>query len=596
MARLFSKQHIWNYAQVTALWCTLCTLALATKTWDGRHDTSKIDVTVVYFVPADRQPLPDWKERLSYFSRRIELFHEREFQSQSVMKATMHAEPLISEMTVEQLRQGDGNAIFFKTLRETDRRLKFAQGERKSFPILLVLSEINWRPLDDFYRLHPQDGGLVFEGNLNRGEHFPGAASGGARATYIANRGVGWGLVSADGWRVPYRGSDCVVYHEGCGHTVGLPHPEPGNGSVMSLGQYRGWINESWLDREQKARLEWKPEEVVPSSRLQLFTDFRAVPEPSVPRPGQAVMLKLHWPEKAKVKKLRLQYQLAVRGPWIDVPVTCDGDAPDRVLLGQFDRPTPISYRVNAALEDGATCELWGYLQVRDEPDKNPQPLVPSPDLLLHFITSEDQSSVDNRLQPVRPLASDPPSDIWSSDVVDVLAQIDTDKQWSQQSWTMVDGKLESPRAYGARIELPGTPPKEYRLTANVEPLDKPNGLLLGQRMGSNRFVTLFNYVSGEVSQSAIENIDGVNVGNATTFTGNLFKQHQLSQVVVMVTANEVQMSVDGYTIVKWKGDAKQLSLGEYWSTPNKEALFLGAYDCRYRIHRLTVQPLNTAK
>lgn len=191
----------------------------ATTTWDGQHDTSRIDVTVVYFVPADRQPLPDWRERAAYYCRRIEQFHQREFQGRSALTTNLVDEPLISRRTTPQLRQGDANAIFFSTLREAAERLRFAAGERRGFPVLLVLSEINWRPLDDFYRVKPADGALVFEGTFNGSEHFPGATSGGARATYLADRGVGWGLVSADGWRVPYRGSDCVIYHEGCGHT-----------------------------------------------------------------------------------------------------------------------------------------------------------------------------------------------------------------------------------------------------------------------------------------------------------------------------------------------------------------------------------------
>ena len=38
-------------------------------TFDGRHDISKIDLTVVYLVPKDRRPLDDWRER-------VELLHE----------------------------------------------------------------------------------------------------------------------------------------------------------------------------------------------------------------------------------------------------------------------------------------------------------------------------------------------------------------------------------------------------------------------------------------------------------------------------------------------------------------------------------------
>ncbi len=52
-------------------------------------------------------------------------------------------------------------------------------------------------------------------------------------------------------------------------------------------------------------------------------------------------------------------------------------------------------------------------------------------------------------------------------------------------------------------------------------------------------------------------------------------------------------MSVDGRTIVDWKGSSTELSLSKYWETPNATALFLGAYDCRFRFHRLTLEPLS---
>jgi hypothetical protein len=182
-----------------------------TTTWDNRHSIDNIEVTLVYYVPHDRQPISDWRRRIEYYARRLELFHHREFQGQSQLKTVIHPEPLISEKDTAALRDGDGNFTFFQTLRETDRRLKFAQEKGDAFPILLVMSDMNWRPLDDFYRVKPNGEGFTFEGNYNNGQHFPGAESGGARATYLSRQRKGWGLVSADGWRVPYRGSDCVV-------------------------------------------------------------------------------------------------------------------------------------------------------------------------------------------------------------------------------------------------------------------------------------------------------------------------------------------------------------------------------------------------
>ena len=545
-----------------------------TKTWDGRYDTQNIEVTVVYFVPADRRPLPDWRDRVDYFCRRIELFHTREFQGQSHLKTVVHDEPLISELTTAELRQGDGNAIFFRTLRETDRRLQFARERQDAFPILLVLSEINWRPLDDFYRLKPENGAFVFEGNFSHGEHFPGAASGGARASYLAGRGVGWGLVSADGWRVPYRGSDCVVYHEGCGHTVGLPHPEPGNGSVMSLGQYRGWISESWLDNDQKARLGWSPQDVEHDEQLELFSRFRALPQPRIPQPGQEVRLALDWPKEAKVKSLRVRFQTAIDGPWIDVPQSWEGDAPATALVGTFERATPVSYRVDAELVSGATAELWGYFQVRNRPDENPMPFILSPDLA--------PSSTAAAVEPAQPPQNE----------VDLLALADPQVCWKVGEWTKDGRTLLSPKRYGARLELPYSPPEEYRLVLVVEPLDEPDGLILGQRLGGCRFVTLINYTPAQEGLSALENVDGQNVGNDTTYTAHLLQKDRLSQVVVTATKSSVTVAVDGRTVIHWRGSPDRLSLSDYWSTPNEQALFLGSYDCRYRFHRVTLEPL----
>jgi hypothetical protein len=549
------------------------TEAAELKTWDGKHSIAQIEVTMVYFVPRDRQPLVDWKERVEYFSRRIVAFHAREFHGQSKLVTKVSAEPFRSKKTTAQLRAGDGDHTFFQTLGEVDETLRFARDKGEAYPILLVLSEINWRPLDDFYRLHPQENRLEFEGNLSDGGHFPGAASGGARATYLADRGVGWGLVSGDGWRVPYRGTDCVVYHEGVGHPVGMPHPEPGNNSVMSLGQYHGWISESFVDEPQKLRLGWKSPAEKNDLSGDLFTVFRALPEPQVPRPNEPVSLRFDWPPKAKIRKMEVRYQTDLLGPWTSLSQIPPGDAPRQVLLGQFDRPTPVSYRVNAELEDGQSVELWGYFQVRARPDLSPLPPRDLPEFS----------------QPLR-LAADLQSE---QKEIDLLALIKPDRDQVQGKWTASEHVLESPKEFGARLEIPFQPPEEYELHVIAEPLDEPNGLLLGQVSGNNRFAVLVNYQVDKKALSALENVDGKNVGNETTVERIFLKQGRPSQIICTVRKAGVTVSIDGRESISWLGDHTQLSLSDYWKTPRGNALFLGAYDCRYRFSRVTLAPLS---
>jgi hypothetical protein len=282
----------------------------------------------------------------------------------------VHPKPLVVEKTADEIRGQSADDTFFNSTGTVKEALQWPPEKRAGFPILLVLSEINWRELDDFTRLRTVNGESKFEGNLSDdGRHFPGAESGGARAIYDADKGLGMGLVSGDGWRVPYSGSDCVVYHEGVGHAIGLPHPEPGDDSVMCFAQYHYWINQTWITPSQKATLGWpKGDGKTPPDRSatdDLFTAFTALQTPLVPKVNEPVSVRVTWPQKAKVDSITVRVQTELRGPWITLPYVVTDESPNQVPLGSFDRPTPVSYRVDASLADGQKAEIWGYFQVK---------------------------------------------------------------------------------------------------------------------------------------------------------------------------------------------------------------------------------------
>ncbi|MGL4423038.1 MAG: hypothetical protein ACRCZF_20410 [Gemmataceae bacterium] len=342
---------------------------LPLTTYDGRHAITTIHLTVVYFVPKDRPPLPDWKDRVDYYTRRIAAFHSRELDGQSKLVIATHPKPLVTPTRTADFRRGDQNRTFFKTMDEVKAQLPWVPDRSRGFPVLLVLSDFNWRELDDFQRTRQENDRTIQEGHIrNDGRHFPGAESGGSRATYIADPGYGMGLVSGDGWRVPYAGgSDCVIYHEGLGHSIGLPHPEPVDDSVMGVAQYQFWINEAKLNLGQKKKLGWVAPEKRPDRRSDLFTHFVALQSPMVPKQNEPVELKLTWPTAAKVKELKIQTQTELLGKWEAVPVKLpeDGTPPARVPLKAFEQKTPVSYRVDAKLADGQTAEIWGYFWVK---------------------------------------------------------------------------------------------------------------------------------------------------------------------------------------------------------------------------------------
>ncbi len=558
-------------------------------TWDGRHGIGTIDATLVYFVPADRVALADWAERVDWYARRIERFHAREFGDQSRLRVSVHPRPVVSALPTRFLRAGDANQIFDRTLREVAAAIGFGDrpvDERDDgFPVLVVLSDINWRPLDDFSRQSPTATGWQFDGSLSGdGSHVPGARAGGSRAVYRSGQGTGWGLVSADGWRVPLRGSDCVVYHEGVGHAIGLPHPEPLDDSVMGLGQYRGWLSESWVDVTQKRRLGWQPAPDVAAVKPDLFSGFRVLPQPATPRPGERVALTLACPDGAVVTTARVAVQTSLRGPWVGLPVTADDLREGRVSLGSFDRPCAVAYRVAVETQSAGggrdSAEVWGYFQVRSAADVPPPPLA---------VDAADRGSWE---------PAEARKGATSRAAVELLPLVDPAAA-VLGAWTVepaIEGEqptLVAPRAFGARIEIPHRPPPAYRLTVIATPLDDPNGLVLGQRSPAGRFLVLLDYRWGDSRASALENVDGRNVQtNPTRSDGPVFRRGRPALVVCTVRADGVKVEVDGRTLVDWRGDPARLSLSDYWATPNAEVLFLGAYDCRYRFHRVTLESL----
>jgi hypothetical protein len=558
-------------------------------TWDGRHSIDTIRATVVYFVPSDRQPLPDWRERVEWLCERVRRFHHREFAGRSRLVTTIHPEPFRSAASTAALRVGDGDATFFRTLSEVDRTIDVGRDPDGAFPVLLVLSDINWRPLDDFSRQSPAGQGWKFDGALaDGGLHVPGAAAGGSRAVYLADRKRGWGLVSGDGWRVPCRGSDCVVYHEGIGHAIGLPHPEPADGSVMSVGQYRSALAQSWVEAGQKKQLGFTADADAPAADP-VFDTFTAAPEPAVPRPGESVALRLS-PLDLIPPGLRVEVQTSLRGPWTSVPVDAEALRKGLVSLGRFDRPCGVGWRVTGPMPkidieagddarrgpgDGpSAATAWGYFQVRLTPEVPPPPV-----------------DVDPTDRP----AATPPGPAAAG--VDLLALVDPRRDRVAGEWTEheVDGRREllASKAFGARIELPYAPPEAYRLTLIVEPLDEPNGLTIGLRSGEHRFLALLGFGDAGRRVSALENIDGRNVAdNPTRIDGDVFRKNLPAEIVVNVGPAGVTVTVDGRPWIDWEGKPERLSLSDYWQTPRKEALFLGAYDCRYRILRATLEPL----
>ena len=268
-----------------------------------------IDVQVVYFLPKDSTPLTDWHDCIEYLMKRAQKFHNREFSGQSQFNYSIYAEPFISSAAIAALPKDDVNKFYWQMINEVwhSGKLKF---QADAFPIILLLSDNNFSPSYNDWTRECSGVGCVFPDQHSKcagfvnsnGEDRPGSRCGGSRSVFWPQKHIGLGLVTADGWRVPLLGSDCVVYHEGIGHSIGLPHPEPINNSVMGLAQYQGGIHKTWIDEDQKLALGWKNPGLPADNSL--FSTFNISHSPQRPSATDTVHITASFPKRFKIKKI----------------------------------------------------------------------------------------------------------------------------------------------------------------------------------------------------------------------------------------------------------------------------------------------------
>ena len=183
-----------------------------------------------------------------------------------------------------------------------------------------------------------------------------------APCTIPANIAV-WDWSAGTAGACPTTVRDCVVYHEGLGHTLGLPHPDPMNDSVMGTAQYVYALNETWLDKDQKQQMGWHPPRNPTDLDDDLFSKFSAKYQPASPVIGQEVVVRFTWPKNAQVDRLTVAVQTDLFGAWHQLPNPVPNLPPDSISLGSFTEPTPVSYRVRVQLRNGQNTEIWSYFQ-----------------------------------------------------------------------------------------------------------------------------------------------------------------------------------------------------------------------------------------
>jgi hypothetical protein len=186
-----------------------------------------------------------------------------------------------------------------------------------------------------------------------------------------------------------------------------------------------------------------------------------------------------------------------------------------------------------------------------------------------------------------------------ASGEVDLLKLIDPSQDSVVGVWLSESGSLISPLVHDyTRLEIPCGPPEEYDLELVIERLGAPESFVIGLVGAGRQFTThldakLFGSNSKVLSAccSGLRLIDG-RADNETVRREPVLKPAGSSEVRCCVRKTGVSVLVNGMQIIDWKGSLSRLTLPRQWTVPNKGALFLGTYDCSYKISRAVLKPV----
>ena len=177
---------------------------------------------------------------------------------------------------------------------------------------------------------------------------------------------------------------------------------------------------------------------------------------------------------------------------------------------------------------------------------------------------------------------------------VDLIALSDPLHDTIRSLWWLDGATLCSGRDVPAVLQIPYTPPAEYRIDAVVERIAGRDALVFGLVGGGREFQVVLDGYDGKLS--GVELLDGARYGlNELGWRGRLFEEGRRVPVTCTVGQDQLKVACDGRTVIDWRTDYRRVRPCHEWRVPGAQFLSLGSWESAFRVYSLTLTPLSTA-
>lgn len=176
---------------------------------------------------------------------------------------------------------------------------------------------------------------------------------------------------------------------------------------------------------------------------------------------------------------------------------------------------------------------------------------------------------------------------------VDLLKLMDGKDRFIRGDWKLAEGALLAPAVGNGPIEIPYSPPDEYRLQITLQRTRAPDTAWLLFPIGGKRAAFVIDAYNGK--SSGLFFIDG-HEGHTdeAIYRGLVLKDGQPTTLVMNVTRDRVQVTANGASIIDWRGDPRRLWLNSgYGGLPDRPTFALMTATCPCRISRFVLTPLS---
>lgn len=201
---------------------------------------------------------------------------------------------------------------------------------------------------------------------------------------------------------------------------------------------------------------------------------------------------------------------------------------------------------------------------------------------------NQKQSTTENTL---RQLAKS--KNLTLGKTADLIAQFDPAKQIQSGLWKIENESLISGTEGYSKLILPYKFPENYILRLRAKKKAGNNNLNVRVRLGGHNTLVVIDGWRGRMSGlHHLDNVGGADPKNETRYLGGIVGTDKQAEILIVCHEKSILVTVDGKTIIDWRGDPSRLS-EEGVSDPLKaEQLLIETANASWELSRFTITPI----